>query len=74
MNNDLSEESEILTDSKFYQPEDVTPKDLLTIALIFITAMFVKLFSKDLVVFESCKTILAPIATLVIGFYFGKTG
>lgn len=77
----MTEEHETLSESKFYDSEEVSPQDLLkfakmilsTIAIIFILAMFFKLFSKDYLVFESCKTILPPIATLVIGFYFGKS-
>ena len=76
----MIEQHETLSEPEFCDSKDVTPQDLLkfaklilsTIAIIFILAMFFKLFSKDCIVFESCKTILPPIATLVIGFYFGK--
>ncbi len=72
---------EVVNIQQYAKSEEVSPQDLLkfakmilsTIAIIFIMAMFFKLFSKDLVVFEACKTILPPIATLVIGFYFGKS-
>jgi hypothetical protein len=60
--------------------EKVTPKDLLKFAqyiLLFIFILFI--FSAILQtiiptspVFDACKLVLPEIATLIIGFYFGK--
>lgn len=81
MNNELIEQPDTLTNDKLYEAEEVTPKDLLqfakmilmVIASIFVLSMCFKLVTHDSVIFGSCKTILPPIATLVIGFYFGKS-
>ncbi|HJY22878.1 MAG TPA: hypothetical protein VJ279_08345 [Hanamia sp.] len=62
--------------------QDITPRDmmkfaksiLLTLALIFILGGLSQLLKPDSGIFEACKTILPPIATLVIGYYFGKSG
>ncbi len=77
--NKLNEET--ISTIPFYKNEDVTPKDLLQLAKmilcaimsLFVLGVFTFIFTKNLVIFEACKTILPPIATLVIGFYFGKT-
>lgn len=49
---------------------------LLTIAIFFILGGSAALFAQDEddgdAIFEACKTILPPIATLVIGYYFGE--
>jgi len=60
--------------------KEITPKDLLVfaklillvIALLFLFGAIADLINPNGHVFEACKTILPPIATLVIGFYFGK--
>jgi hypothetical protein len=75
------ENDDILTESKIYNEQEVTPKDLLrfaklilaAIAGLFILGMFCQLITQDKIIFESCKMILPPVATLVIGFYFGKS-
>lgn len=46
---------------------------LLSIAIIFILASITELVWPKNEVFETCKVILAPIATLVIGYYFGSS-
>lgn len=61
--------------------EDITPKDLMIFAkiilfmlsLMFILAAVSELLIPSNDVFEASKTILPPIATLVIGYYFGKS-
>lgn len=61
--------------------EDITPRDMLKLAkwilgvisLLFILGAFSELIKPNCGIFEACKTILPPIATLVIGFYFGKS-
>ena len=66
-----------IVEKPLYTNKDVTPLDLLkfarqilvTIAIIFISSWF----SPNLVIFDCCKTVLPSIATLVIGYYFGKT-
>lgn len=62
--------------------EDITPRDmmkfaksiLLTLSLLFILGALSELIKPACGIFEACKTILPPIATLVIGYYFGKSG
>jgi hypothetical protein len=63
--------------------EEVTPKDLLrlgrhvllSVLLIFVFSAVLAIFYpvNGMPIFESCKIILPPFATLVIGYYFGKT-
>lgn len=63
---------------------DLTPLDiyklasriLMWIALIFIAGMMSCLLKPDpgAIIFDVCKTVLPPIATLVIGYYFGERG
>lgn len=77
----MSNEVEIVNCNVYAKDEEVTPQDLLrlakhiltTVAFIFILSMFIRIISKDVIVFEACKTILPPIATGVIGFYFGRS-
>lgn len=72
---------DIVNCTRYANDEEVTPQDLLrfaklilmTVAAIFIMSMFIRIISKDVIIFEACKTILPPIATGVIGFYFGKS-
>lgn len=75
-------EKEIISSASSFEKKDVTPMDLLKLAkeiLISLVALFLiaigcRIFTGDLIIFESCKVILPPIAGWVIGFYFGKTG
>jgi hypothetical protein len=61
--------------------EDITPRDLMAFAksiLVVVAVLFAlggasEFFQPNSGVFEACKTILPPIATLVIGFYFGRS-
>lgn len=61
--------------------EDITPRDMLkfaksiliVIAMLFFLGGVSELIKPNCGIFEACKTILPPIATLVIGFYFGKS-
>lgn len=46
---------------------------LLGIGILFATAMYAEIILDDVEVFEACKTILPPIATLIIGYYFGES-
>lgn len=43
------------------------------ITLLFVFGAMVSLIWPDSAIFEACKVILTPIATLVIGFYFGES-
>lgn len=45
---------------------------LLGVAILFAGSMVAQFFSAKIEIFEACKTILPPIATLVIGAYFGR--
>lgn len=61
--------------------EDISPRELLKfaklilliLALIFIFGIVIEVFFPNKGIFDSCKTILPPISTLVIGYYFGKS-
>jgi hypothetical protein len=72
---------EIVLESKNYADQEVTPKDLLRLAKgilmvvsgLFVLGMLCRLINHDAIIFEACKTILPPVATMVIGFYFGKS-
>lgn len=72
---------EDIVDSPLYEKEDVTPRDLLKfarqilwyLALLFIFGCFADWLIPDRGIFDCCKTALPSIATLVIGYYFGKT-
>lgn len=71
---------DILIKEPAISEKEISPKDLLRFAksiLLVLTILFLlsalsELIHPNLGVFESCKTILPPIATLVIGFYFGR--
>lgn len=60
--------------------KEVTPRDILllaklilfVLAIIFVLGGIAEFLKPNSTIFEACKTILPPIATLVIGFYFGK--
>lgn len=61
--------------------DDVTPKDLLNFArqiLMCLTILFLLSWVADWLIpgrgiIDCCKTVAPSIATLVIGYYFGKT-
>lgn len=71
----------ILVETPAMKNEDVTPRDmmwfakliLLALAVLFILGGVCEILVPCSDVFEACKTILPPIATLVIGYYFGKS-
>jgi hypothetical protein len=72
---------DIIEESPAATTEEITPRDLMGFAklilgamtILFILAGISELIRPNCGIFESCKTILPPIATLVIGFYFGKS-
>lgn len=76
-----NQNSDELSDISGVQIEDVTPKDLLKLGrqiLLVLTILFTlgaiaAIIWPNSAVFEACRTILPPIATLVIGYYFGKS-
>ncbi len=80
INNDDIEE-EIINDEPCYHEKEVSDKDLfifaelilLGIGILFFVGIMVEVFIHDSNVFKACNTILPPIATLVIGYYFAKT-
>jgi hypothetical protein len=63
------------------EEKDVTPRDLLklaqcillTISILFIIGIVSEYLMPNHGIFDACKTIFPPIATSVIGFYFGKS-
>ena len=72
---------DIISEDSVYDSPDVTPKDLLqfaksilsVISILFVFGGITEFIHPVSGIFEACKTILPPIATLVIGFYFGKS-
>ena len=78
MNNEIDSLEDV---SSVEEKEGITPKDLLklaqyillTIAILFIIGIISEWLMPNKGIFDACKTILPPIATLVIGFYFGKS-
>lgn len=76
------ENKDILVDVPAITEENITPRDMMTfaksillvIAILFALGGVCELFRPQSSIFEACKTILPPIATLVIGYYFGKSG
>ena len=79
MNNEQNKD--VLDDTPAAIEEYITPKDLmrfakailLSLALLFSLGAICEMVRPDVHIFEACKTILPPIATLVIGYYFGKS-
>ncbi len=64
-----------------WKPEDVTPKDLLKFAKTILFCIFgmavigviCEYFTPSNNIFPALREILPPMATMVIGFYFGKS-
>lgn len=77
MNN---ENDELVDDKPSLKIEDITPKDLLFFAKVILLVLSIlwilgglsEIFRPGNNLFEACKITLPPIATLVIGYYFGK--
>lgn len=69
-----------LSDVSGVKTEEVTPQDLLklgreiliTLAILFLLSAVSIVIWPSSPVFEASSTILPPIATLVIGYYFGR--
>lgn len=69
-----------LDDAKSFE-DKISPKDLLyfaksillILAFLFLMGIVSDLFKPEVHIFDGCKTVLIPIATLVIGYYFGKS-
>lgn len=72
---------DVLEDDQAVRRRAISPKDLLIFAkwiLFFLAVLFAlgalcEMIRPASTIFEACKTILPPIATLVIGYYFGKS-
>jgi hypothetical protein len=72
---------EILKEDKMFKEGDITPKDLLrfaklilgVIAILFVGSAITELYVPNSGIFEVCKITLPSLATLIIGFYFGKS-
>ncbi len=73
-------DSEIITTISPLKEQKVTPvhrlsfaKSILSgLALLFLVGMLVTVITHDNAIFDACKTVLPPIATLIIGYYFGE--
>lgn len=46
---------------------------LFALGFLFLAGMTAKVFYEDTEVFDACKTVLPPIVTLIIGYYFGES-
>lgn len=75
-----NKEDELLDTPGGVESGKVTPRELLvlgrqillSIFLLFSIGMLTAIVWPNNPVFDTCKTILPPIATLVIGYYFGR--
>lgn len=71
---------EVIKDANPVLKEHVTPYDLLVLAryillsllILFLILCLLDIWRPNQGFFETAKTTLPPIATLVIGFYFGR--
>jgi len=76
----MNHEKDFIGKDKPIITDNITPKDLLvfaklilfTLSILFVFGGIADMFKPEIHIFESCKTILPPISTLVIGYYFGK--
>lgn len=74
------QDSEIITDLLPLKEHKITPVHrlsfaksiLLGLAILFCLGMLLTVFTHDQSIFDACKTVLPPIATLIIGYYFGE--
>jgi hypothetical protein len=72
---------DVLDDTPALIEENITPRDMLkfaksilmVLAILFALGAICDMFKPQSNIFEACKTILPPIATLVIGYYFGRS-
>lgn len=79
MNHDTNKD--VLLETPAATEENITPRDLMkfakgilmVLAVLFALGGICDLVNPQSSVFEACKTILPPIATLVIGYYFGRS-
>lgn len=73
-------DNEVITSVSPFKEHKITPVHrlsfaksiLLGLGLLFLAGMIVTVFTKNNDIFDSCKTVLPPIATLIIGYYFGE--
>jgi len=73
--------NEDIIEKPLYTDKDVTPRDLLKfarqilggLAILFVFGCFAEWMLPYHGIIDLCKTVLPSIATLVIGYYFGKT-
>jgi len=76
----MKEQQENPTSATATPGKRVTPLELLdfakgvliTVVVLFVLGAATTFFQPNNTIFEACKTILPPIATLVMGYYFGK--
>lgn len=80
--NEMIEDNKITDEPAFINKDEVTPTDqfkfakqlLFACASIFIlSGLGACICPAGVPIFDACKTILPPIVTLVIGYYFGET-
>lgn len=72
---------EILIDTPAATEKNITPRDLLRFAkvvllvtaILFLIGGVSELIKPQNAFFEACKTVLPPLAALILGFYFAKS-
>ena len=76
----IGNQDEIITNISPLQERKLTPVHrllfaksiLLGLALLFVVGMVISTLTHNNQIFDDCKTVLPPIATLIIGYYFGE--
>lgn len=75
-----NQDNEVITSVSALREKKLTPvhrlsfaKSILSgLAILFMIGMFMTVFTQNNEIFDACKTVLPPIATLIIGYYFGE--
>lgn len=75
-----NQDNEIITNISPLQERKLTPVHrlsfaksiLLGLAILFVLGMLISTITHNNEIFDTCKTVLPPIATLIIGYYFGE--
>ena len=76
----IDNQDEIITNVSPLQERKLTPVHRLSfaksilfgLAILFVLGMIISTFTHNNEIFDACKTVLPPIATLIIGYYFGE--
>jgi len=76
----IASQDEVITNVSPLRERKLTPVHrlsfaksiLLGLAILFVIGMLVSILTHNNEIFDACKTVLPPIATLIIGYYFGE--